>query len=137
MSSRLGATLREAIELAEFLRDMGYRPQQVQDFIPTPETVSTCTYCTGINPLTGDKMFTEKSSAWKKVQRALLRYWLPQNAAIVRAVLRRAGRDDLIGFGRHALARPEEEKISIKPKGNYKTHSFSSRPASKAKENRR
>ncbi len=110
MSSHPGASLQDAIELAEFIRDLGYRPEQVQDFIPTPGTLSTCMYYTGCHPLTGEKVCTAKSYEEKKMQRALLQYWRPQNYEIVCKALRMAHREDLIGFGKRCLVKPHEKK---------------------------
>lgn len=78
MSSHPGSELSDAIELAEFIRDMGYHPQQVQDFIPTPGTLSTCMWYTGIDPMTGEKVYSAKSYEEKRMQRALMQYWLPK-----------------------------------------------------------
>ncbi len=118
MSSHPGSELADAIELAEFIRDMGYHPQQVQDFIPTPGTLSTAMWYTGIDPLTGEKVYTAKSYEEKLMQRALMQYWLPQNHAIVRKALRLAHREDLIGFDRKCLVRPEgSEKKHTPDKG--------------------
>lgn len=107
MSSHPGSELKDAIELAEFLRDMGYHPQQVQDFIPTPGTLSTCMWYTGVNPLTGERVYSAKRPEEKRMQRALMQYWLPRNHEIVRKALRLAHREDLIGHGKHALVPPE------------------------------
>lgn len=106
MSSHPGAHLEDAVELAEFIRDMGYHPQQVQDFIPTPGTLSTCMWYTGLNPLTGEPVYTAKTYEEKQMQRALMQYWLPENQAIVRKALHLAHREDLIGFGKQCLVRP-------------------------------
>ena len=106
MSSHPGATLQDAVELAEFLHEMGYHPQQVQDFIPTPGTLSTCMWYTGIDPLTGEDVYSAKSPEDKLMQRALMQYWLPKNQAIVRKALTIAGRTDLIGFDKKCLVRP-------------------------------
>lgn len=107
MSSHPGSELSDAVELAEFIRDMGYHPQQVQDFIPTPGTLSTAMWYTGIDPLTGEKVYTAKSYEEKLMQRSLMQYWLPKNQEIVRKALRLAHREDLIGFDRKCLVRPE------------------------------
>jgi len=106
MSSHPGAGLKEAVELAEFLRDTGILPEQVQDFIPTPGTLSTCMYATGIHPLTKEKVYVAKSPHEKRLQRALLQYRDPKNADLVREALERAGRTDLIGLGGRCLVRP-------------------------------
>lgn len=106
MSSHPGSTLSEAVELAEFLRDTGMHPEQVQDFIPTPGTLSTCMYYTGINPLTGERVPVARSAYDKRLQRALLQYRDPKNADLVREALARSGRKDLIGTGPRCLVRP-------------------------------
>ncbi len=116
MSSHPGATLEDAVELAEFLRDIGHRPEQVQDFIPTPGTLSTCMYYTGIHPLTGEKVYTAKSYEEKQMQRALLQYWNPRNRDIVRKALRLAHREDLIGHGNKCLVPPETDTSGKKKK---------------------
>lgn len=108
MSSHPGSKLEDAIELAEFIRDMGYHPQQVQDFIPTPGTLSTCMWYTGIDPLTGEKVYTAKTYEEKLMQRSLMQYWLPKNQEIVRKALHIAAREDLIGFGTKCLVRPKK-----------------------------
>lgn len=110
MSSHPGATLTDAVELAEFIRDLGYRPEQVQDFIPTPGTLSTAMYYTGIHPLTGEKVYTAKTPEEKRRQRALMQYWLPRHHTVVREALRLAHREDLIGQGKKCLV-PSENKI--------------------------
>ena len=109
MSSHPGSELSDAIELAEFLHEMGYHPEQVQDFIPTPGTLSTCMWYTGENPLTGEKVWSAKRPEEKRMQRALMQYWMPCNHAIVRKALRLAHREDLIGYGKHCLVKPESE----------------------------
>jgi uncharacterized radical SAM protein YgiQ len=106
MSSHPGAGLREAVELAEFLRDTGTHPEQVQDFIPTPGTLSTCMYYTGIHPLTGEKVYVAKTAHEKRLQRALLQFRDPKNADLVREALYKAGRPDLVGLGPNCLVRP-------------------------------
>lgn len=99
MSAHPGSTLKEAVELAEFIRDSGLRPEQVQDFTPTPGSLSTCIYYTGIDPLTMQKVYVPKSHEERKMQRALLQYWMPENREYVRKALIKAGRRDLIGRG--------------------------------------
>ena len=115
MSSHPGSELSDAVELAEFIRDMGYHPQQVQDFIPTPGTLSTCMWYTGIDPMTGEKVYSAKSYEEKRMQRALMQYWLPKNHEIVRKALHLAHREDLIGFGPKCLVRPRRETRPAKP----------------------
>ena len=109
MSSHPGATLADAVELAEFIRDLGYRPEQVQDFIPTPGTLSTAMYYSGMHPLTGEAVYTAKGPKEKRRQRALMQYWLPGNQPVVREALRLAHREDLIGYGKQCLVRPETD----------------------------
>ncbi len=114
MSSHPGSTLEDAIELAEFVRDMGYNPEQVQDFYPTPSTLSTAMYYTGVHPLTGERIYTPTSPHEKAMQRALIQYRNPKNAPLVREALKQAGRDDLIGYEAHCLVRPEKTTRSRK-----------------------
>ena len=116
MSSHPGATLADAVELAEFIRDLGYRPEQVQDFIPTPGTLSTAMYYTGLHPLTGETVYTAKTPVEKRRQRALMQYWLPKHRAVVREALRLAHRQDLIGQGRKCLVPSENEDKARKDK---------------------
>ncbi len=106
MSSHPGSRLKDAIALAEYIRDMGYIPEQVQDFYPTPGTVSTCMYHTGINPLTKEKVYVPRSPHEKAMQRALIQYRRPENYALVREALLREHREDLIGYDRRCLIRP-------------------------------
>lgn len=97
MSSHPGSGLNEAVELAEFIRESGLRPEQVQDFTPTPGSVSTCMYYTGTDPFTGEDVYVPKDHEERKMQRALLQYWMPENAELVRKALIKAGRPELIG----------------------------------------
>lgn len=106
MSSHPGSRLKDAIALAEYIRDMGYIPEQVQDFYPTPGTVSTCMYHTGINPLTKEKVYVPRSPHEKAMQRALIQYRRPENYALVKEALLREHREDLIGYDRRCLIRP-------------------------------
>ena len=105
MSAHPGSTLKEAVELAEFIRDSGLRPEQVQDFTPTPGSLSTCIYYTGIDPLTMEKVYVPKDMEERKMQRALLQYWMPENREYVRKALMKAGRRDLIGLAPKCLVR--------------------------------
>ena len=109
MSSHPGSQLEDAIELAEFIKEMGYHPEQVQDFIPTPGTLSTCMWYTGLNPLTGQQVYSAKSPEEKAMQRALMQFWLPKNYELVRRALEKTGRRDLIGYGAKCLIRPEQK----------------------------
>ncbi len=107
ISSHPGATLSDAIELAQYLKKEGLRPEQVQDFYPTPGTLSTCMYYTGLDPRGMDELFVEKTPEGKAMQRALMQFDFPRNAPLVRKALRKADRDDLIGTGRACLVRSE------------------------------
>ena len=103
MSSHPGSTMKDAIELSLFLKKEGLRPEQVQDFYPTPGTVSTCMYYTGYDPYTMKEIYTAKTMEEKAQQRALLQYFLPQNKEIVLRTLKKYGRTDLIGSGKDCL----------------------------------
>ena len=102
-----GSTLKEAVELAEYLRDLGYMPEQVQDFYPTPSTISTCMYYTGVDPRTMKPVYVPKNPHEKAMQRALIQYRNPQNYDIVLEALKKAGRMDLVGYDKHCLLRPK------------------------------
>ncbi len=106
MSSHPGSTLQCAVELAEYVRDMGYNPEQVQDFYPTPSTLSSVMYYTGLDPLSMQEVYVAKSPHEKAMQRALIQYRNPKNRSLVKEALRRAGRTDLIGYDPHCLVRP-------------------------------
>lgn len=110
MSSHPGSDLNEAIKLAEYLRDIGYNPQQVQDFYPTPSTMSTVMYYTGVDPRTMKEVYTPKNPHEKAMQRALMQYRNPVNYELVREALYKAGRTDLIGFDKHCLIKPRQLK---------------------------
>ena len=107
MSSHPGSTLNEAIELALFLKKEGLRPEQVQDFYPTPGTVSTCMFYTGLDPYTMEEVYVPRTPKEKAQQRALLQYFRPENRALVLQALRAAGRTDLIGHGKGCLVAPD------------------------------
>lgn len=106
MSSHPGCDLKSAIELAEYLRDIGYTPQQVQDFYPTPSTMSTCMYYTGLDPETMKPIYIPKTPHEKAMQRALIQYKNPSNYRLVKEALIAAGRTDLIGFDSKCLIKP-------------------------------
>ncbi|MCR5792246.1 MAG: YgiQ family radical SAM protein [Lachnospiraceae bacterium] len=108
MSSHPGSTLKEAVELAEYVRDMGYMPEQVQDFYPTPGTISTCMYYTGLNPKTMEPVYVPRSFKEKAMQRALIQYRNPDNYDLVLEALKAAHRMDLVGFGPNCLIRPRK-----------------------------
>lgn len=107
MSSHPGSTLKEAVELAEYCRDLGYMPEQVQDFYPTPSTLSTCMYYTGLDPRTMKPVYVPKSPHEKAMQRALIQYRDPKLRPLVYEALKKAGRTDLIGYGPKCLIRPQ------------------------------
>ena len=106
MSSHPGSTLKDAVELALFLKKIGIRPEQVQDFYPTPGTVSTCMFYTGLDPYTMKEVYVAKDPHEKALQRALLQYFDPRKKELVIEALRRAGRSDLIGNSDKCLVRP-------------------------------
>ena len=112
MSSHPGSTLKEAVELAEYCRDLGYMPEQVQDFYPTPSTLSTCMYYTGVDPRTMQKVYVPKSPHEKAMQSALIQYRNPELYDLVIEALHKAGRSDLIGFGPKCLVRPRQMRGS-------------------------
>ena len=109
MSSHPGSTMKDAVELALFLKKIGIRPEQVQDFYPTPGTVSTCMFYTGLDPYTMQEVYVAKDPHEKAMQRALLQYFNPKNADLVREALRKAGRHDLIGYGDKCLIQPKKQ----------------------------
>ncbi len=112
MSSHPASTLKDAVKLAEYLRDIGHMPEQVQDFYPTPSTLSTCMYYTGVDPRTMERVYVPVSPHEKAMQRALIQYRMPGNYALVHEALVKAGRKDMIGYDRKCLIRPEaKEKV--------------------------
>ena len=117
MSSHPGSDLDAAIELAEYLRDIHHMPEQVQDFYPTPGTLSTAMYYTEKDPRTGEKVYVPKSPHEKAMQRALMQYRLPQNYDLVMEALKKAGRQDLIGFEKNCLIRPRQMQRDFQYKG--------------------
>jgi len=123
MSSHPGSTLKEAVALAEYLHQNGIFPEQVQDFYPTPGALSTVMYYTGIDPRDGSKIFTAKNPHEKAMQRALIQYRNPKNHELVKEALIKAGREDLIGFGKNCLIKPrllknKTFKAATKPSHN-------------------
>lgn len=144
MSSHPGSTLEAAVKLAEYVRDMGFNPEQVQDFYPTPSTVATVMYFTGVDPMTMKRVYVPKSPHEKALQRALIQYRDPKNRELVIEALRRAGRADLIGYGPECLVRPakrgqgrngqgsgSEDKKRVGEGRSAKGHSGGSRSRSK------
>ena len=118
MSSHPGSGLPEAIELAEYIRDMGYNPEQVQDFYPTPSTLSTVMYYTGLDPRTMERVYVPTDPHEKAMQRALIQYRNPKNYYLVREALLKAHREDLIGSGPKCLIRaiPPRDNKKVLPK---------------------
>ena len=114
MSSHPGSTLKEAVTLAEYLRDIGHMPEQVQDFYPTPSTISTCMYYTGVDPRDMKPVYVPKNPHEKAMQRALIQYRDPKNYDLVLEALHKAGRMDLVGYDRHCLIRPRKEQGSVR-----------------------
>ncbi len=116
MSSHPGSTMKEAVELAEYLRDLGYMPEQVQDFYPTPSTISTCMYYTGVDPRTMKPVYVPKNPHEKAMQRALIQYRNPKNYDLVLEALKSADRMDLVGFEKQCLIRPRQKfSAPVKP----------------------
>lgn len=118
MSSHPGSTMKEAVELAEYLRDLHYMPEQVQDFYPTPSTLSTCMYYTGVDPRNMKPVYVPVNPHEKAMQRALIQYRNPKNYGLVIEALRKAGRMDLVGFGPKCLIRPRGGKRPMEQKKN-------------------
>ncbi len=119
MSSHPGSTIKDAIMLAEYIRDLGYMPEQVQDFYPTPSTVSTCMYYTGLNPITMERVYVPVNPHEKAMQRALIQYKRPENYELVKEALLGAGRSDLIGFGKKCLIPPRRINYNTKSTPKY------------------
>jgi uncharacterized radical SAM protein YgiQ len=141
MSSHPGSGLKEAVELACWLREAGFRPEQVQDFYPTPGTLSTCMYYTGMD-LEGKAVYSAATKGEKALQRALMQYFLPQNYELAREALIKAGRQDLIGYGEKCLLRPRQgerpPETAAKPAaGAAKRKKKTIRSLHKSKKNRR
>jgi radical SAM superfamily enzyme YgiQ (UPF0313 family) len=137
MSSHPGSTMEEAVKLAVWLKKSGYAPEQVQDFYPTPGTVSTVMYYTGLDPLSGKKIYVATDYKEKQMQRALLQYSKPQNAHLVREALRYAHREDLIGDRPECLVRAarEEQAPRRRPAAPKREKSFGGRYVDKKKQN--
>ena len=110
MSSHPGSTLKEAVQLAEYMRDHRINPDQVQDFYPTPGTLSTAMYYTGLDPRDMTEVYVPKNPHEKAMQRALIQYRNPKNYDLVMEALRKADRMDLVGFDKKCLIRPRQDK---------------------------
>lgn len=126
MSSHPGSSMKEAVKLAEYLRDLGYMPEQVQDFYPTPSTISTCMYYTEVDPRTMKPVYVPKNPHEKAMQRALIQYRNPKNYDLVMEALRIADRMDLVGYDKHCLIRPRQDK-------NFRYRPKQEKPAEKRK----
>lgn len=121
MSSHPGSTLNDAIELSLFLKKEGLHPEQVQDFYPTPGTVSTCMFYTGLDPFTMEEVYVPRTPQDKAQQRALLQYYRPENRQLVLTALKKAGRFDLIGTGKNCLIAPDKKPdFTTRNKTNFK-----------------
>ncbi len=108
ISSHPGCTLEDAVQLAEWLNKQGHMPEQVQDFYPTPGTLATCMWYTGLDPRTMEPVFVPKTPHDKALQRALMQWRKPQNRKLVLEALHRTGREDLIGYGKRCLVKPDK-----------------------------
>ncbi len=113
ISSHPGCTLNDGVALGEWLHKSGHMPQQVQDFYPTPGTQSTCMYHTGLDPRTGHSVFVPKTPKEKAMQRALMQWRKPENRALILEAIRLTGREDLVGFGKHCLIRPNRPQNGV------------------------
>lgn len=131
MSSHPGSTMKEAVKLAEYLRDLGYMPEQVQDFYPTPSTISTCMYYTGVDPRTMEKVYVPTNPHEKAMQRALIQYRNPKNYDLVVEALTLAKRTDLIGFDKKCLIRPKKGEKNYRNDGLKQADKKSNKPAKK------
>lgn len=120
MSSHPGCTMKEAVRLAEYCRDLKYMPEQVQDFYPTPSTISTCMYYTGLDPRTMKPVYVPDDPHEKEMQRALIQYRDPKNYVLVKEALTLAGRTELIGYGEKCLLRPPGGRKADPPKKKVK-----------------
>ena len=135
MSSHPGSTLEDAIALAEAVRDLGYMPEQVQDFYPTPSTISTVMYYTGLDPRTMEKVYIPKTPHEKAMQRALIQYRKPENYELVKEALLKCGRADLIGFDRNKCLIPPrkiERAEHVGKKQDIRGRNAGAKPGAKA-----
>lgn len=134
MSSHPGSDMRAAVELAEYINTMGYMPEQVQDFYPTPGSLSTTIYYTGINPLTKEKIYVPTNQREKNMQRALMQFKNPENHSLVREALVKAHREDLIGYDKRCLipTNPPKATSSSKTKDKKSHKAVSNKEVSKS-----
>lgn len=128
ISSHPGSTLKDACMLSEFLKKNGFVPDQVQDFYPTPGTLSTCMFYTGIDPVAGEHVYVPHDPEEKRMQRAMLHFNKPENADLVRSALRKIGREDLIGYEPHCLVRPKK-KAHTGSENNKHNNKHNKKPA--------
>ena len=133
MSSHPGSTLKEAVTLAEYLRDIGHMPEQVQDFYPTPSTISTCMYYTGVDPRDMKPVYVPKNPHEKAMQRALIQYRDPKNYDLILEALHKTGRMDLVGYDRHCLIRPRKEQGNVRQGAKPRKNGQASRGSRKKK----
>ena len=133
MSGHPGSDLPAAVELAEYLRDTGERPEQVQDFYPTPGTLSTCMFYTGLDPRNMKPVYVPSSAHEKAMQRALLQYRKPQNWTLVREALHAAGREDLIGYGKKCLVPPVLANRFMRTRRNSESNQSKKQPKDQIK----
>lgn len=133
MSSHPGSTMKEAVALAEYLRDLGYMPEQVQDFYPTPSTISTCMYYTGVDPRSMKPVYVPKNPHEKAMQRALIQYRNPKNYELVLEALKVADRMDLVGFDKHCLIRPRQGFTQNKTKQSFAKDKTTNKSTTKKK----
>lgn len=131
MSSHPGSTLKEAVELAEYLRNLGYMPEQVQDFYPTPSTISTCMYYTGVDPRDMKPVYVPVNPHEKAMQRALIQYRNPKNYDLVLEALKLADRMDLVGYDKHCLIRPKYKENGGYPNRYFKKETEKIKPKKK------
>lgn len=136
MSSHPGSTMKEAVILAEYIRDLGYMPEQVQDYYPTPSTISTCMYYTGLNPRTMEPVYVPRSPHEKAMQRALIQYRDPKNYNLIVEALTIAKRTDLIGFGKTCLIRPRTNKNYTENDSSNKNNDSSSKKNDRSSSNK-
>ena len=120
ISSHPGCTLEDAVQLAEWLNKQGHMPEQVQDFYPTPGTLATCMWYTGLDPRTMQPVFVPKTPHDKALQRALMQWRKPQNRKLVLEALHKTGREDLIGYGKRCLIRPDKGQAPSVPRREEK-----------------
>lgn len=135
MSSHPGSTIKDAIDLALFLKQNNIHPEQVQDFYPTPGTISTCMFYTGLDPYTMESVYVAKTPEEKSAQRALLQYFMPKNQRRIIEILEKAGRRDLIGNGPECLVKPDTEYLKKQQIKNNSKQNSKNKPLNNQKKN--